>query len=541
MGRQTGDFLLGTIFLACAMLLAVSPGKSASGFRHPNERAGGGDTLHSSPWKNETFFHQHPAIADTTLQPACAVLKNLSRGTRIVVGSLDVSGGRHGFSVTIGSDEPLQIGSLPVTRCSANEIRRWRYNNSLFGPVSCSLETQAGLPVGVGCGDGSDDSPARIFLTPHFVDTGTVHETAECRLSGKSPRVRVYVDQRLVQSMSGRQFIVWSESLMSAAESRSLPIVEAWVGTIRDVDHDQKLSIVVTDLDRRGRHSSGSSPIHGCIRESDFRSDSDFCGDIIYIDPKIFELPTDELAALLTHEATHAAVCSLRPDDSIDTADHTNSALECTGPRIPAWLNEAVAHFVELQCSDKDVRAAGVSQNFQRRMDDFYSNPAGSPIVAAEDVLNLQERRGGSRGAATLFLARWFSNSETLQQFVRSQTAFDRRIEELAQAPFADVFQDWTLSMATLSARPTSPTSPTSQTSQTTTSCEQRALRFDVLPATGNPSQFSVLGTAFRCFECSEEIGSLVIESDAGAKLQISIIEPEAHISTMANAVTRHF
>ena len=533
MGRHAGDYLLGTMFLAVAMLLAFTRAKSESVIRHPGERGDVRHTIHASHWTSATARRQRATIANETRQPACAVLKGISRGTRIVVGSLDVSGGRHGLSVTAGVNEqagvnePVLIESLPVTRCSASDIRHWRNEKCPASRMPFHVEIQTGPPVGLACDHGSLDSPARVFLTPHFIDTGTVHEPAECRFIGESPRVRIYVDQRLIQPKNEEHIAAWSIHLTSAAESRALPIVDAWVGAIRDVDYDQKLSIVVTDLDRRGWHAFDRSPIHGCIRESDFRSNSDFCGDIVYIDPSIFELPTDELAALLTHETTHAAVCTIGHYDSMGAADTANTGHACAGSRVPAWLNEAVAHFVELQCSVENGQTAGVSQNFQRRMDDFFANPAGSPIVAAEDVLNLEERRGGSRGAATLFLARWFSTRENLQQFVQSQTAFDCRIENLVQEPFADVFREWTLSLATRCIPPTSPAS------KNASSHEHMSLHFDPLPAAGNQAQFSLLGTAFRCFECSEDIGSLVIESDDAAKLQISIIEPDARVTTL--------
>ena len=573
MGRHAGDYLLGTTFLAVSIFLAISHGKSESAIRYPGEAGCVSPTLNTSGSQCATVPHDQSTIAVSPLQPARAVVKNLSRGTRIVVGSLDVSGAHHGLLVTVGSNDPVRIESLPVTHFSVSDIRRSRNEKSLSmrhavedgtscvafrsakercfreakgdignrarnGEMRCSVGTQAAIPVVALCHLSSNDSPDRVFLTPHFVAAGAIHKPAECRFIGESPRVRIFVDQRLVHSMDGRQFTVWSESLTSAAEFRALPIVDEWVGAIRDVDHDQKLSIVVTDLDRRGQTASASSPIHGCIRESDFLSDSDFCGDIIYFDPSIFELATDELAALLTHEATHAAVCSMRPDESIDTvadADKAGSRRSSAESRVPAWLNEAVAHFVELQCSDEAIRAAGVSQNFQRRMDDFFANPAGSPIVAAEDVLSLEERRGGSRGAATLFLARWFSSSKTLRRFVHSRAPFDRRIEDLAQAPFADVFRDWTLSLASLSEL------PTLSARQEAPFSEHRSLRFDSLPAVGIQARFSLFGTAFRCFECSEDIESVVIESDVAARLQISIIEPKADISTMAGSATRHF
>ncbi len=534
MGRHTGDYLLGTTFLAVAMLLAMSQGKSESKVWQPAEHGGVYATAHVSPWKAAADPCRQRSVVGISRQPARAVFRNLGSGTRIVVGSLDVSGGRHAISVTVSSHDPVPVASLPdasssVVRCSINDIRHWRNAKSLSDAWCIGVKTPPGLRCGRVCDQRSVSSPARVFLTPHFHDTGTVHEPARCQVIAETPRVRVYVDQRLAESIDAGQMAAWSEALASAAETRALPLVDTWIGRISDVDHDQKLSIVITDLDQRRRHATGSSPIHGCIRDADFRSDSDFCGDIVYVDPRVFELATEELAALLTHETAHAAVCSLKAGDSVDSVNTATSGSQPAGLPVASWLNEAVAHFVELQCSNGDVRGAGVSENFQCRLDDFLANPGGSPIVAAEDVLTLEERRSGSRGAATLFLARWFSSAANLQQFLQSEAALDRRIEQLAQEPYADVFRDWTLSLA---AMPTS-------ASFLTNSCRNPTLHMDQLSAADNHAQFSLLGTAFRCFECSADIPLLVIESDDAARLQISIIEPEARITPMATCAVK--
>lgn len=518
MGRRTGDCLLGTIFLAVAMLLVVSQEKSESGLRRHEER-GVSHGLPASHWKTESDRSQLPSNAAVSPQPMRAVLKNLSRGTRIIVGSLDVSGRRHQLQVAVCSDDANREASIPFLRCSFNDIARWRNAERLPNPMCRRVETQRIPPDMPVCNQAANETSARVFLTPCFTDTGTVHAPAECRLIGESPRVRVYADQRLVQSKNTGQITSWSQSLTSAAELRALPVVHAWIGEISDVDHDQKLSIVVTDLDHRSRNVSHRPPIYGCIREADFRSDSDFCGDIVYIDPSIFELPTDELDALLTHEITHGAVCSMQADESPGSADAAQSGHRA-GLQVSPWLSEAVAHFVEIQGGDSDPAgaAAEMSDNFQRRMDAFFADPAGSPIVAAEDVLSLEERRSGSRGAATLFLTRWIFSAAALQQFLRSDAALERRIEQLADEPFAEVFRDWTLSLATQSTLPSA------------MSTEHQSLRLDRFSAASHQARFSLLGTAFRCFECSDDIASLVIEYDNAAQLQISIIEPEAHI-----------
>ena len=544
MGRHNGDYLLGTLSLAIALIAALSHGKSESA---PRQCTDGSPAVPSGHQTTVSDILQHPS-ANASPTPAYAVLNNLSRGTRIVVGSLDLSGARHAILVGNATDDAVPGESLSVIRYSLNDSScAWPgayMHNCRSVPGVEPAQTENVGPVHV---HALSESQPRVFLIPHFGDSGSVHEPAECRLIGESCRVRVYLDQHLVQAGNPRKYTAWSERLASAAELQALPIVEAWIGSISDVDVDQKLSIVVTDLDQRTQDVSGRTPIHGCIREADFLSNTDFCGDIVYVDLSILELPADELAALLTHEATHAAVCSLQTRESAGTSAFT-ADVGCLPARhqIPSWLNEAVAHYLELQVSgnrplqpclqqesasfnigmaldshadwsnsELPVPVGRISQNFQRRIVDFLANPARSPIVAADDILTLEERRSGSRGAATLFLAPCFSSPEILQQFLRSQGDLDRRIEDLTNAPFAEVFRRWTLSMATIS-------------------CDDPTLSMNLLPAATRQEHYSLLGTAFLCFECSEDVASLVIKSNDDASLQISIIEPSPALAFLA-------
>jgi len=311
----------------------------------------------------------------------------------------------------------------------------------------------------------------------------------------------MYLDHHLRGSKNPASLVTAADTLLDIAEFQALPIVEAWIGLIRDVDYDQKLSLVVTNLDQRTMLSSEEPPIHGCIREVDFQSDANFGGDIVYLDLNILAMPQDEQAALLTHELTHAAICSLGPHGSAD--------------RIPTWLNEATAHIMELQCNPNRSSSgsgqhseSGTSQNLQRRINAFHANSSRSPIVAVEHVMNLTERRSGSRGAATLFLASWLTSPDLLNEFLNSDASLDRRIENLTGRPFADVFRDWTLSHAM-------------------TSPKNLRLGVETISTDFDHEQFSLLGTAFQCFECADDVASLVIESDASTQLQISIIEPD--------------
>jgi hypothetical protein len=548
MGRLSGSHLLGATILGSALILAVWDRESESAPQQlPNSGSISGPEHEA--YRPSEVSRQKPRYSyRTTLPPTRAVLSNLRRGTRIVVGSLDVSGARHMIVLSDSINDVGSADSLSVYHYSTRGIPQqkekektvidpWsRYEQhaenhcweSAFTidwkgetraePQKYRLGTSLILATNMHCPLDqistrstripSDPSMHRIFLTPHFCDAVNAHEPAECDVILESTRIRVFLDRRVSESTDTQSLISAADRLISATESRALPIVESWIGPIHDVDRDQKLSIVITDLDQRTGQARQNSPIHGCIREADFQSDSSFGGDIVYLDTSILELKGDEQAALLTHELTHAAVCSLRSQTeweskSLAIGPDRQSAIH----KVPSWLNEAVAHFMELQCTTTAHQDSLPSENLQRRIYDFLANSARCPIVADERIMSLEERRSGSRAAATLFLAPLLSSAENIHRLLNSDDALDRRIEVLTSRHFADVFREWTVSLAETSSR-------------------THSLRSDIISADFDHEQFTLPGTAFRCFECSDHVASIVIQSDASAQLQISIIEP---------------
>jgi len=544
MMRHTGDYLLGTMFLAAALILQLPQAPVHSAGKSPRHHGLADVAVNESPTQNKSRTRL-PLAAETPSPSVNAVLTNLPRGTRIVVGSLDMTGGRHQIRLTSSNDGSSNNKSVAVARFTTESIARrqtpetlrslasrthsardphfvqtaafelqpddntfrpsisnaaYRRTNDTFSASAGLLNANQSSPTSIAA---IEQSP-RVFLLPHFSNTGTIHKPGECLAIAEGPRVRVYVDQSLPQAPSSDLLQVWSERLISAVEFKALPIVETWIGPVSDIDRNEKLSIVVTDLDQCRDNSAGRAPILGCIRESDFCPESDFCGDIVYIDRNIFELPAIEVHGLLTHEIAHAAICSLNHAATL----------------IPPWLNEAVSHFIELQCSNDTYTSSHaapelVTENFQRRIDAFLARSGGSPIVASEHVLNLEERRSGSRGAATLFLAPLISTPHDLQTLLRSDEALKDRIEDLAKEPFADNFRSWTLAI-----------------SATTNDADR--LSVEKIAPDFESKHCSLLGTAFHCFECSDDIATVVLTSDESAQLQISIIEPgvrDTHIA----------
>ncbi|MCA9009996.1 MAG: hypothetical protein KDB01_09635, partial [Planctomycetaceae bacterium] len=469
---------------------------------------------------------------------------------------LDVTGERHVVTLTnAGLDDKSSNVIVPMRFASGAANRQWGFSaaeRSLRATVSnrsLPCEPDANLHPAVS----NESLPIsaqiqRTFLLPHFRNTGVIQEPAACELLNDNSRVRLYLDPRLKETHHVEQLRSQCEWLISAAESQALPITETWIGKISDVDYDDKLTFVITNLDERTIPSNDVAPVHGCIRNIDFQSYSALGGDIVYLDVAILNLPQQEQASLLTHELAHAAVCSIPLEREPDMSNHPLAArsvsvffergrdsntdipgVAAAGAdtsrvavphKIPSWLNEAVAHLMELRCLGTADSSASTSGNFQRRIEHFLANTACSPIVAAEHVMSPDERRGGSRGAATLFLKPWLTSPESLQRFIETDASLDHRMEVLADNSFAEIFRDWTLSMAEVSVK-------------------HQPLHADFVPAGNEQEQFSLLGTAFKCFECPEDFSMIVIESDVAAKLQISIIEPDTRV-TLVRSISKY-
>lgn len=578
MGRHTGDYLLGVIFLAAAVILQLS---HSSAQNTPKPLGNSHHLTHSSSSARASATSPQ-SFAGTRSNATRAVLTDLPRGTRVVVGSLDASGARHPIYLRKRHEVTADADSMPIVRFSRADIIRqpdlWANraessnearhrqpqvsDSATPGTSSRKIDLSRGVihsafsqtcealpetrksdvefasyerlepPVAQAMSatgpnqnnlletSPADASSPRLFLLPHFTDAGTTNAPTDCRVIGEGARVRVYVDGRLPKLLDDGDLTRCAEILVSLAELRALPTVETWIGAVSDVDHNQRLSIVVTKLDRQTKKTPGRFPIFGCIRESDFHSDSDFCGDVIYVDQEIFTLPALEITALLAHEIVHAAIMSMTTEEAAGQAGNSSKTAGFIGISaelsVPSWLNEAVAHFVELQCCEPGADDVKVTENFQRRIDSFLASPGGSPIVAAEHILNLADRRGGCRGAGTLFLAPLISSPQDLQTILRMDAALDQRIEKLTRRSFDDVFRKWTLSMAT-------------------TSGNSEPMTVHAIAADFDGMRYSLLGTAFCCFECSDDISELVIESEDSSLLQISIIEPITRDSTNTN------
>lgn len=480
MGRHTG-------FLILAVLtgLAVSAIAGRTDFRRRESGQFGPPvvaTYISSPSDSQPF------------KPNSAVVLNALRpNSLIVIGSLDTSGAPHQIEIeVIRPSRPTVLHTSLVQ--TVPDLIRWKHDAPIRTSTSAFFSSSM---------QSTDElcqlQSRRCFRVPRFEPTGTRRELCEAPLMMKSERVCVYMEQSLVTQPIPLELL---KEVCELLENRILAIVEAGMGTIEDVDGDGVLSIVVADIDRQD--SAKFHPVRGCVTDQDFllHDQSDFSGDVIYLDSN---LPSgDELASLLAHELTHAAVLSYQlrqkfPQGEVRTTDVSGTvdraAKHCV---VPAWLNEAAAHWIEHRLSS-DV------PGFADRIAAFRAQSASSPVVASDEFLTFASRRSGSRAAGYLFLKSLLKSDEQLRDFVLNNLPLEERTEQFASVSFRDGFRAW---MVDASAIVTPQAVPTSGSSVDTIT-------------------HTLHGTAVLCITLPEGAESISISSDNAARLEvISRVEP---------------
>ena len=447
-------------------------------------------------------------------RPGATIRFRVPENSLTIVGSLDVSGAAHSLLISSRRDgrqiadesacskdlidlEYMEIGSLSDLRCRLQEPGAGRLNRAAPEVVKRPQPLLSAPPSSV--------RETRRFLIPHFEFDQVVQQPCEASLLADGTRVKVYLDRDIAQSYSEvsqlQRMCAEAERVCTTIECELLPNIERWIGRISDLDGDQHLSVVLTDLDRRP--STDETPILGCVRRGDFEADQQnpLAGDIVYLDR---HLPLQEqLLALLAHELTHAAIFCIRheaPDDSL-LRNHS----------IPSWLNEAAAHWVERQfCSNPAGYAA--------REAAFRRSPALCPIILNEEDQYLTDRRTGSRVAGFTFLQQHLTDARDLRALLEHSSTFDRSISAIAEAPFSQLFRLWTISQACDHCDAFSPL-------HATVNCSV------LMTADSGPVPHKLHGTAFMVLR-SEAEQTVCIEAPSDIQLQITVLQPVSLIQT---------
>lgn len=299
---------------------------------------------------------------------------------------------------------------------------------STFGTVPSRVQFEVSpLP------DGSAETPVPEVRRVFFLQSPTgLRENQPSQipiasvLRAENERVRVYVDERLEWDRPLKSLV---QSIRQATAGPLGSNVESLVGPVHDIDGDGHLAIVVTP--NVALLAQGSKSVDGVTQRADFQPGIERpvgnTADVFFVSSKLN--PGDQLLAVLAHEWCHAAVFSRSGSDH----DSRFAADE-------DWLNEAIAHLVE-------VRASGSTSNLKNRIQSYYAHPGDSPLAVHDYFVPKYWRHDGCRGAAFLFLE-WCaerSDAGMLQRLIDLNDWSVSGLEACAGRPFKELFQCWTV------------------------------------------------------------------------------------------------
>ena len=272
-------------------------------------------------------------------------------------------------------------------------------------------------------------SSERVYFLPTSIQpsTDSGYVAIQATTAAENPRVRVFVDHRLTMNADLAALI---QAIDDVSKSDLAAKVEQVAGTVQDVDRDGCLAVVITP--ELMTLSPTQTPVHGITRPIDFVSGLDRPrsnhSDVIFLSHQL--KPGHHLNAVLSHEWCHAAVFSRRcrqidPNESEKPDDD--------------WLNEAIAHMVE-------VHASGSMSNLSHRIESFRLHPENSPLVVRDYCRPGYWRHDGCRGAAFSFMA-WCRENSSEGFLRRLLTADSLGLEALESATgqsFEELYRGWT-------------------------------------------------------------------------------------------------
>ena len=330
------------------------------------------------------------------------------------------------------SDNSRSISSTRVLAPSDIDTRQVRVSNEkCLSPLSRVKADPIAPPRSP-----QFDVSRRVFFIHSrcgSLDDPASYSAIDCRLVGEAASIRVYAEQPVLDGDRLHELVA---ELTHLADEAIGPAIQALVGPVRDVDGDGKLAVVLTA--RLGQRDTALADVDGLTRASDFvrRNLRPFGNesDVIFLNANL--QPSDRLRAVLAHEWAHAAIFGRRYGESGRDAKQP--------PAEDDWLNEALAHLIEIQ-------ASGSSSNVAHRVQHFLERPEAAPLLVRDYYRPEFWRHHGCRGAAFLFLD-WCINQSGPQLFDRLIDGHEIGIENLERATgrsFDDLFREWTTSIGT--------------------------------------------------------------------------------------------
>lgn len=280
-----------------------------------------------------------------------------------------------------------------------------------------------------------------LHVTDTPLENPQGYQLVHSRMAACQQTAEVYVDSSLNSPAGIPPAIEQLANEIAIRLSRDvLPTITHQIGPIADPDQNGRLTVLLTPW--LGRLRGGTTQVRGFVRSSDLRTEiaAPFSNhaDLLYLNP---DLPAgDALQSLLLHEVAHTALAS-RPSLSSSLAR----------PDWDDWLNEGLAHLTEQTGRDE-------WSNLDYRIAKYWQDSASAPLLVRDYYRTGRWRNHGCRGATFLFLdwcqqqARKRGVTNFVPALMATGKADQEAVEQVCQAPFADLYRAWTVSLATESA-----------------------------------------------------------------------------------------
>lgn len=279
----------------------------------------------------------------------------------------------------------------------------------------------------------SASAPHRTFWI-HVTDTPLEDSRGYARVAStlvaEGNAVRVYCDD---QVKPGELRPGLAEEVVELLDRRIIPRSRQFLGTHTDIDHDGKLTVLLTPW--LGRLQGGRTSVNGFVRSTDFHAEGmppfSNRADMLYLNSAVSA--GAELAALLAHEYTHVVCCSMR----LAAGGHRGRRSD-----EQDWLNEAIAHVAER------LHDAGWS-NLDHRVQEFLERPHETPLVVPDYYRAGLWRDPACRGGTFLFL-QWCADlhgTQLLRALTASPCSGVENLEVVTGHSFADLHRHWTIAL----------------------------------------------------------------------------------------------
>jgi len=422
----------------------------------------------------------------------------LPAGGSVVLGSLDKTAGQHSLKVTW---RPA-LAEARNTSDAANFYAQPAHWDIAFIQTPSIVQPECSYPTHQtelsGLKFPSFDSEAsckteirdsRHFSIPCFTECGNFDRHGCGKIVATGIRTNVYLAEADILTAEVNEL---ARTIAQTLDGQLRAFVESRLGQIGDVDDDQHLTVLLGSLSSEQRRLCEQDPINGCVRANDFLNfDGKFGGDIIYID---VNAPSGrDLTAILAHELAHAATFSAIRRAAMEGQTFGQAQSDC----IPCWLNEAIAHYMEqLICPD--------SQNLELRIARFAKSPNTFPLVIPDNMRQTTNHRGPTRAAGCLFMQSVMCcvKPADLQLIAVNSTEWSESLKRLTGRPFAELFREWSTTMA-----------------------GRKQVVSNTLSVRAS-TDMSVRGTSFCCCNAQASGGFLTINAPPESQPQVTVIHP---------------